>query len=167
MLKKNVWKSRECRKKKLKKEWIGSNPDVQIISEERTTDYHTYGTLQEKAYGYKKIIYKNIYPGVDVVYTFTNNNKPGFEYSLLVKPGADLSVVKLKYGGNVKTISTDNKGSLIVRSDIDGISSSIPISYYSDRLLNKTTSDINSDLCPNDSVRRGFIQADKLCLQNN
>ncbi len=36
-------------------EWLNSNPDVKIISEEQTADYHTYGTLKENAYGYKKI----------------------------------------------------------------------------------------------------------------
>lgn len=52
-------------------EWVGANPNVEVITEEKTTDYHTYGMLQEKAYGYKKIIYKNIYPGIDSVYSFT------------------------------------------------------------------------------------------------
>ena len=118
-------------------EWMGANADVEIIPEDRTTAYHTYGTLQERAYGYNKITYKNIYPGIDIVYSFTNNTEPGFEYSFLVQPGADLSVVKMKYGGDVKSIKTDNKGNLIIRSDIDGISTSIPVSYYGDRLLNK------------------------------
>ncbi len=122
-------------------EWIGANPDVEIISEERTTHYHTYGTMQGKAYGYKKIIYKNIYPGIDAVYSFTNNAKAGFEYSLLVQAGADLSAVKLKYGGDIKTITTDSKGNLVIRSDIDGILSTIPVSYYGSRILNRKISD--------------------------
>jgi hypothetical protein len=125
-------------------EWIGSNPDIEIISEEKTSDYHTYGMLKDKAYGYKKIIYKNSYPGVDIVYGFTNYHKPGFEYSLLVQPGADLSVVKLKYGGDVKSIKTGTNGDLIISSDIDGISTSIPVSYYGENLLSSSTGDFNS-----------------------
>ncbi len=116
-------------------EWVGANPNVEIIPEEKSTDYHTYGLVRDKAYGYKKITYKNMYPGIDVVYSFTNSSKLGFEYSLLLQPGADVSVVKLKYAGDVKKIKTDRKGDLIINSDIDGISSTVPVSYYGESLL--------------------------------
>jgi len=125
-------------------EWIGSNPNVEIISEEKTTDYHTYGLLQGMAYGYKKITYKNMYPGIDLVYSFTNSGKLGFEYSLLIQPGADISVVKLKYGGDIKKIKTDREGNLIIRSDIDGISASVPVCYYGESLSNTTASELKA-----------------------
>jgi large repetitive protein len=125
-------------------EWLNANPAVKIIADERETAYHTYGMLTDKAYGYKKIIYKNLYPGVDVVYTFTNNAKAGFEYSLLVQPGANINLVKLKYGGDVKNIMTDSKGNLVIRSDIDGISTTVPVSYYGERLINKSFSDVTT-----------------------
>lgn len=123
-------------------EWVGANDNVEIITEEKTYDYHTYGMLTEKAYGYKKIIYKNIYDGIDVVYSFSNNNKLGFEYSLMVKPGADLTKVKMKYGGDVKSITTNTKGSLIIKSDIDGIEETIPISYYGDKIIEKHSNEV-------------------------
>jgi SprB repeat len=125
-------------------EWLNANPDVKIIAEERETAYHTYGIFTDKAYGYKKITYKNIYPGIDVVYNFTGNTKIGFEYNLIVQPGADLSAVKLKYGGDVKTIKTDERGILIIKSDIDGISTTVPVTYYSEKLLNKNISDVKT-----------------------
>jgi hypothetical protein len=125
-------------------EWLHANPNVKIIAEEKETAYHTYGMLTEKAYGYKKITYQNIYPGIDVVYSFTNNTKAGFEYSLLAQPGADISVVKLKYDGDVKTIKQNEKGELIIKSDIDGISATVPVSYYGERLGNKSSSEVKS-----------------------
>jgi SprB repeat len=125
-------------------EWVNANSNVEIIAENKTTDYHTYFSSAGKAYGYKKITYLNMYPGIDVIYSFNSNSKPGFEYSLLVKPGADLSAVKLKYGGDVKNIATDEKGNLVIRSDIDGISVTIPVSYYEEKLLNKPLSEINT-----------------------
>lgn len=125
-------------------QWLGANEQAEIIAVEKTTDYHTYGMLQEKAYGYKKIIYKNLYPGIDLVYSFNPNGILGFEYSLLVQSGADLSVVKLKYGGDIQKIKTDRAGNLVVRSDIDGISSSVPIAYYGESLLNDAVRQINS-----------------------
>jgi hypothetical protein len=123
-------------------EWIGANTEAEIITAEKTTDYHTYGTLQDKAYGYKKIIYKNMYPGIDLVYSFTHKGQLGFEYSLLIKPGADLSVVKLKYGGDIKKIKTDRQGNLIIHSDVDGISSTAPVSYYGESLLSDAVGEI-------------------------
>lgn len=125
-------------------EWVGANPAVEIITAGKTSDYYTYGLLQDKAYGYKKLIYKNLYPGIDLIYSFTNNNQPGFEYSLLVQPGADISVVKLKYGGDVKKIKTDRQGNLIIRSDIDGISTTVPVSYYGSSLLEKAVGELKA-----------------------
>jgi hypothetical protein len=125
-------------------EWLNANPNVQVITDEKTTAYHTYGMLPDKAYGYKKITYKNLYPGIDLVYNFTENAKAGFEYNLLVQPGADVSVVKLKYGGDVKFIKTDNNGKLVISSDIDGILATVPVSYYGDRLLNKNFGDVKT-----------------------
>jgi hypothetical protein len=54
-------------------------------------------------------------------------------------------VIKLKYGGDVKSIKTDNKGNLIISSDIDGISTTIPVSYYGERLLTKNNSDVKTE----------------------
>jgi hypothetical protein len=125
-------------------EWVGCNATAEIITEDKTADYHTYGSLNKKAFGYKKIRYKNLYPGIDIVYSFTNNSKTGFEYSLIVQPGADLSVAKLKYDGDIKKIKEETDGSLIVSSDINGISTSVPISYYADGGLNKNTATIKS-----------------------
>ena len=70
-------------------EWEGANPDPEIIAEEEKSDYHTYGLLKDIAHGYKKITYKNLYPGIDVIYHFTNTDKTGFEYSIVLQPGAD------------------------------------------------------------------------------
>jgi opacity protein-like surface antigen len=111
-------------------EWVGANANVEIIQEEKTYDYHTYGLIKEKAYGYKKITYKNLYNGIDLVYNFTNNNKIGFEYSFEIVAGADINQIKMNYGGDVKTITKNKQGNLIIESDVDGIQQSTPVTYY-------------------------------------
>jgi hypothetical protein len=131
-------------------EWVGANDNVKIVKEEKNRAYHTYGMLTEKAFGYQRITYKNLYDGIDIVYSFPNthqngtHHKIGFEYSLIVQPYADLTKVKMKYGGDVKTIKKNSKGHLVVSSDINGIEASIPISYYGDRILSKNSGDIQS-----------------------
>jgi hypothetical protein len=124
-------------------EWLGANANVEIIQEEKTYDYHTYGLIKEKAYGYKKITYKNLYNGIDLVYNFTNNpqdavhNKIGFEYSLHLAAGADIRQIKMQYGGDVKKIKTNKEGNLVIESDIDGIEETIPVSYYTNNAADK------------------------------
>ena len=147
-LEKEVLSEEEIERKKnvtdrnITMEWVGANTNVEIIKEEKTYDYHTYGLLTEKAYGYKKITYKNLYNGIDLVYSFTNN-KIGFEYALIVKAGADVGVIKMKYGGDVKSIKINGKGNLLVKSDINGIEETLPVTYYNNVSNNKETVKVN------------------------
>ena len=133
-------------------EWLNVNPDVQVIAEDKTQAYHTYASMQSKAYGYRKITYKNLYHGIDLVYSFNLNKKFGFEYSLIVQPGADVSVLKMKFGGDVKSIKQNAEGKLIIKSDIDGIEESVPVSFYGDN--------INFKSAPQ-KITAGFLLHDK------
>src|SRR5439155_20457778 len=63
-------------------EWMNASPDVQVIAEEQNPAWHTYPSVPVKAYGYRKIKYIGLYPGIDLVYSFNENSKAGFEYSL-------------------------------------------------------------------------------------
>ncbi|MBL0183217.1 MAG: hypothetical protein IPP96_13310 [Chitinophagaceae bacterium] len=110
-------------------EWVGADPAAAVIAEDEIPDYHTYGLLKEKATGYKKITYKNLYPGIDVVYHFTNSEKPGFEYSIVVQPGADPGLIKMKYGGDVKKINLDKNGNLFIHSGINDIIETAPAAF--------------------------------------
>lgn len=83
-------------------EWIDANANPEIVAEDVAQGYHTYGKLQSKASGFKRIIYNELYPGIDVIYSFNENTKVGFEYSVVVKTGADINMVQMKYGGGVK-----------------------------------------------------------------
>lgn len=118
-------------------EWINANTNPVVITEEQGTGYFTYGFLKEKAKTYRKIIYKELYPGIDLVYSFPADKKTGFEYSLVVQPGADISKVKIKYGGDVKNIREDKNGRLIISSGIDEISVSAADCYYADNSIQK------------------------------
>lgn len=111
-------------------EWLGANPVIEIIPAEVQQGYFTYGLIKERAKAYKKLTYKNIYPGVDVVYSFLQAEKPGYEFNIVVKPGADLSIVKMKYSGNVKNLSKDKSGNAVAATGFGGFSQSAPVSFY-------------------------------------
>ena len=125
-------------------EWLNSNPSRQVIEGERATGYHTYRMLDKKAFGYKEITVKNLYPGIDLVYHFTEQVKAGFEYSLRVQPGADIRQVQLKYGGDIKSITTDKKGNLVIKSSIEGVNISVPVTYYGESLRNAAVAELET-----------------------
>src|ERR1017187_9403350 len=80
--------------------WLGSNTDLKLQGVEKIGNYFTYsdptdqsGKSTLKANAYRKLTYKNIYPGIDVEYTF----KAGIKYTLIVHPGADLTRIRCRY----------------------------------------------------------------------
>ena len=68
----------------------------------------------KKAYLYKKITYHDIYPGIDLVYHFNKSNKAGLNTTLIVHPGADISVIRAKYNGDIKKNAAKWKGELTI-----------------------------------------------------
>lgn len=101
-------------------EWLNGNAAPEIVFLDKADGYITYGKMPGKVYSYRKLRYKNVYPGIDVEYTLDPLKKLGFEYSLIVHPGADISALRMKYGGDVRKIKTKN-GRLVVQTDIEEI----------------------------------------------
>ena len=75
--------------------WIGANEAVQIEGVEKSKHYFTYGEDSLTSYGYKKIIYKELYPHIDLVYTIRETG--GIEYSIILHPGYQLSNICFTY----------------------------------------------------------------------
>lgn len=115
--------------------WEGANPDVKIIAEEKVSYYHTYpnpvdptGSSCLKASAYKKIIYKNLYPNIDLEYIFPEG-KGGVKYSLILHPGADPSRIKMKYAG-AKKMSLDVSGNVVIQSSFGEFTDHAPQTFY-------------------------------------
>ncbi len=140
-------------------EWLNANPSIQVQAFDKAGAYHTYRMISDKAYSFGTLIYKDLYPGVDLVYHFTDNTKQGFEYSLKVQPGADLSQVQLKYGGDIISIKTGKQGQLEIRSSIEGVTVSVPVSYYGTDIKPVGTADVTTAFKLDDkTVRFSFPQ---------
>lgn len=86
-------------------EFVDANPGVKISACNPANDYLNYYTTHlsnNEAYQtrhYQKILYSELYPGIDLI--FYSNPKTGvrMKYDFVVHPGADLSQVKIKYSG--------------------------------------------------------------------
>jgi gliding motility-associated-like protein len=86
--------------------WKGANQKTDVLAEDEQSFYYTYSksdTHTTIAHAFRKLLYKNIYPAIDIEYSFPEDKK-GLEYAIIVHPGADLSQVKMLYNdaGKIK-----------------------------------------------------------------
>jgi hypothetical protein len=108
--------------------WLNSNPAVEVIALDPTPDYYNYAdgkTGINNVRAYKKIVYKNLYPSVDVEYTF--HPQEGIKYALNLHPGADVSQIKLQYDTKV---SLDADGNVHLKTMFGDIIDHAPATFY-------------------------------------
>ncbi len=110
-------------------EWIGANPNAKVEKIDKTSHYFTYGTKEYLSYGFEKIIYKEMYPGVDVIYNV--HPKGGIEYSLQLAPNADLSKVKFKYTSQLPSNLKVTHNEIIVSNNTGHIAEEGLQAFYS------------------------------------
>lgn len=119
--------------------WEGANPDAQLIAEEQADGYYTYAmeTYRDlKAKGYRKLIYKELYPGIDVEYVIPQDegaylsDRQGVKYSLIIKPGADIKKVKMYYEGDFEKMELDAKGNVVIETPAGNMIDHAPESFY-------------------------------------
>lgn len=81
--------------------WKGANPSMQFIPEDEASFYYTYSKDMKHtviAHAYKKLLCRNLYPGVDMEYSFPNDEK-SLSCTIYLHPGADSDNIKLAYEG--------------------------------------------------------------------
>lgn len=93
---------------------VGANANPEIIAEQASTSYVNYYNASSKSkasnlHNYKKITYKNIYSGIDMIFEAQASKDKSFEYSFVVHPGADANQIKLHYKGAKETALNENK----------------------------------------------------------
>ncbi|MES2593080.1 MAG: PKD domain-containing protein [Bacteroidota bacterium] len=113
--------------------WLNSNPNASIVVENKQSTYYSYviNNGNEKPTtvmcdGYSKLIYKDLYPGIDVEYVFHPEN--GLKYNLLIHPGADISKVQMQYIG-AANIALKN-GNIHIPSLAGDIIDHAPVTFY-------------------------------------
>lgn len=118
-------------------EWIGANANATVEVSEKQEGYFTYavknpatGALHGvQADAWKKITYRNIYPGIDAEYIIPED-KGGIKYSLIIHPGADPSVIKIRYTGDVRNMQLGNDGAFEIKTADGTIREMAPESFY-------------------------------------
>jgi len=111
--------------------WEGCNPNAEIKVNEASEGYYTFGEKgyeNMKAKGFKKLLYKDIYPNIDVEYTIPD--KGGIKYKVILHPGANPSLIKMLYTGAIEEIKKDKDGSIIIETPAGAITDHPPKTYY-------------------------------------
>ncbi|MBI1836973.1 MAG: gliding motility-associated C-terminal domain-containing protein [Flavobacteriia bacterium] len=77
--------------------FVDANQDVQLFAESKlSTELFFAGNIHVSQY--EKVIYKELYPSIDAVFTI-NSKTNQVKYDFIVRPGGDISKIKLKFNG--------------------------------------------------------------------
>ncbi|MBV2165929.1 MAG: T9SS type B sorting domain-containing protein [Kaistella sp.] len=86
-------------------DFVGANKNPEIIAEGKSTDYDNYYNLPgrptgvENVYRFEKIIYKDLYSNIDLVFFKPLDTLKPVEYNFVVNPGGRISDIRLKFKG--------------------------------------------------------------------
>lgn len=128
-------------------EWKGCNPNTEIMVEGERPDYFNYAMGSndlhyDRARGFTKIVYRDLYPGIDLEYTIHPDS--GYKYAYHVAPGADPSLIRIQYSGDLKP-ETDSNGGLRFASRMGDVIDHAPISFQQGRTRVQVSSEFDLD----------------------
>ncbi|MCX6230287.1 MAG: SBBP repeat-containing protein [Bacteroidetes bacterium] len=114
-------------------ELVDANSNPEIIAEDVSAEYINYYNAVApecgvtKVRNYRKIIYKNIYPGIDMIFVAVSGKEKAVEYYFEVHPSADAKLIQLHYTGADQTRLIENK--ICVKVAHGSFTESIPASW--------------------------------------
>lgn len=114
-------------------EFSGAATQPVIIAEQPGSDYlnyYTTGTPEEGALfvkHYGKITYKDLYPGIDLVFVAKPGTTKPVEYYFIVHPGADLAKIQWKYDGSDQVLLTGQN--IQIKTAFGDLNENIPYSF--------------------------------------
>jgi gliding motility-associated-like protein len=112
-------------------DFVGANPYALVVGNEKREEYFNYfldknpANWKGNCAGYEEVIYKNIYPFIDLKIN-SKNFQP--KYTFVLRHGAKISDIKMKFSG-LSSIYLDQKGDLISKTVLGEIKDEKPISF--------------------------------------
>ncbi|MDI9339721.1 MAG: gliding motility-associated C-terminal domain-containing protein [Sediminibacterium sp.] len=122
-------------KKTLRLDFINADTsNIKISAFGKIEHYYNYGFISKEGKAeniradlFKRIMYKNIYPGIDAEFFFHPDS--GLKYNFIVNPGADIKRIKLKWGRSAK-ITIDDQGQIRIKSAFALLMDRKPVTFY-------------------------------------
>ena len=123
---------------------IGMNVDALVMPKQKSQESKNYFSRDKKNQGvtinnYSKIIYHNIYPKIDLVFTIDENQK--LKYDFIVHPNGKIEDIQLDYQG-ANNLSLNNNGQLEISTKFGSFNESIPNSWYQNAERSKESVDV-------------------------
>jgi hypothetical protein len=115
----------------IKAQFIGANPDAEVIGENRLSHNCNYFHGNDPAKwatdvpNFSTIIYRDIWPGIDLRY---HGDGVGMKYDFIVNPGADIAQIRIRYDG-VNNLDLTSNGDLQADTRFGLIYENIPSIY--------------------------------------
>lgn len=94
---------------------------------------------------FSKIIYEDVYDGVDFVYYPENNN---IKYDIIVDAGVDPNIINIEYEGH-DSIKKNNKNQIEITTTLGAITEDLPETY---QIINNNKSDVATEYTLNNNV---------------
>lgn len=100
----------------LRTRFVGANPDVRIAGADEQAARFSYFAgdspehWQRNLRSYGRVVYRDLYPGVDLAYTGRNGT---LKYEFILEPGADAEAILLTYEG-IDELSLADNGDLLI-----------------------------------------------------
>ena len=114
-------------------EFVDANPSVEILGTEIQPFSFNYGLGPEKeaikSSTYKKVTFRNIYPKIDIVFSFSDERS--IKYNIIIKPGGDPKSIKINLP-EAEYLSQTSETEISLASDYFELKESIPATFYSD-----------------------------------
>ncbi len=114
----------------VKLDFVDANPEARPVGVEETGAVISYfkGKPEEWKTGlvaYSKILYEDLWPGVDLLYHGTYNR---MKYEFIVHPGADPSQIRLAYRG-AESVRLTDEGRLVVETPLGSFEDEVPAAW--------------------------------------
>lgn len=80
-----------------------TSPSLKIETTQKTASYNNYYTSKsaalEKVYSYKKVIYKNLYDGIDLVFSIPEDSNIPVEYNFIIGEKGNINDIQFRVSG--------------------------------------------------------------------
>ena len=108
---------------------LGANPAAKAVAAGKQEYYENYYLSQNDkgftVHSFNKITYKDVYPNIDWVLYIKGNN---VEYDFVVRPGGNVSDIKLQYDG-ATALSITPDGSIAAETPMGSVQEKKPFTY--------------------------------------